>query len=175
MKITTFLRHMLIMEESVSNNKKNYDSVLNEYRIYDEKKIENDKLNYWKEIESLGWYWLTKRGFDNNPNDELASILVEKYNLNEIIELHNFVVTHRIKLQSFLQGYYKSSPKEFKKQVKLSDDGLWDFSSHMVGLGEVMFNYVLDHPDSILELQKDYTENFEYGFDKAIYQIQNKG
>lgn len=161
------------MEESVSNNKKVYESVLNEYKIHDKKKI--DKLNYWKEIESLKWYWLTKKGFNNNSNDELASILVEKYDLNEIIELHNFVVMHRIKLQSFLQGYYKSSPKEFKKQVKLSDDGLWDFSSHMVGLGEVMFNYVLDHPDSILELQKDYTENFEYGFDKAIYQIQNKG
>lgn len=169
MKITMFLKRMLIMEESVLNNKKNYESVLNEY------KINNDKLNYWKEIENLKWYWLTKKGFSNNPNDELASILVEKYNLNEIIELHNFVVMNRIKLQSFLQGYYKSSPKEFKKQVKLSDDGLWDFSSHMVGLGEVMFNYVLDHPDSILELQKDYTENFEYGFDKAIYQIQNKG
>lgn len=174
MKITTFLKHMLIMEESVSNNKNFYESILNEYKINDNKKNDNNKLNYWKEIESLKWYWLTKKGFSTNPNDELAAILLEKYSLNEIVELHNFVVKNRIKLQYFLIGYFKSSPRDFKSQFKLSDDGLWDFSSHMVGLGEVMFNYVLDHPDSVLELQKDYTENFEYGFDKAIYEIQNK-
>lgn len=163
------------MEESVSNSNKIYDTVLKKNNFDENNKIEQKELNCWREIESLKWYWLSSKNRQFNPNDELASILVSKYSLNEIVQLHNFVVMHRIKLQSFLQGYYKSSPQEFRKQVKLSDDGLWDFSSHMVGLGEVMFNYVLDHPDSILELQKDYTENFEYGFDKAIFQIQNKG
>ena len=31
----------------------------------------------------------------------------------------------------------------------------------------------LDNINSIIELQKDYVENFEYGFDKAIYEIEN--
>ena len=126
--------------------------------------------NKWKLIEEIGWYWKAK---EENPNDEVAKYLMENYSTNDIVELKNFVVRHRLKLQGFILGYCKSSPKEFRDRIRLSDDGLWDFSSHIVGLGEVMYNYVIDHPDCIVELQKDYAENFEYGFDKAIYEIEN--
>lgn len=142
-------------------------------------KMENLNLNNntntitpskWKLIEEIGWYWKAK---EETPNDEVAKYLMENYSTNDIVELKNFVVRHRLKLQGFILGYCKSSPKEFRDRIRLSDDGLWDFSSHIVGLGEVMYNYVIDHPDCIIELQKDYVENFEYGFDKAIYEIEN--
>lgn len=129
-----------------------------------------EQFNFWDEINNLGWYWLTKNK-NTNPNDELGVILVERYSLDEIVELHNFVVRQRIQLKAFLEGYYKASSDEFKSKFKLSDDGLWDLCSHVVGLGQVMYDYVMDHPEIVLELQKDYTENFEYGFDKAIYMI----
>lgn len=124
----------------------------------------------WKLIEEIGWYWKAK---EETPNDEVAKYLMENYSTNNIVELKNFVVRNRLKLQGFILGYCKSSPKEFRDRIRLSDDGLWDFSSHIVGLGEVMYNYVIDHPECIVELQKDYVENFEYGFDKAIYEIEN--
>ena len=135
----------------------------------------NDNMNTitpskWKLIEEIGWYWKAK---EETPNDEVAKYLMENYSTNDIVELKNFVVRNRLKLQGFILGYCKSSPKEFRDRIRLSDDGLWDFSSHIVGLGEVMYNYVIDHPDCIVELQKDYVENFEYGFDKAIYEIEN--
>lgn len=135
----------------------------------------NDNMNTitpskWRLIEEIGWYWKAK---EETPNDEVAKYLMENYSTNDIVELKNFVVRNRLKLQGFILGYCKSSPKEFRDRIRLSDDGLWDFSSHIVGLGEVMYNYVIDHPDCIVELQKDYVENFEYGFDKAIYEIEN--
>ena len=75
-------------------------------------------------------------------------------------------------------GIYETNDEEGEYfperwQAWYTDDSLWDFSSHIVGLGEVMYNYVIDHPNCIIELQKDYVENFEYGFDKAIYEIEN--
>lgn len=126
--------------------------------------------NKWKLIEEIGWYWKAK---EENPNDEVAEYLIKNYSTNDIVELKNFVVRNRLKLQGFILGYCKSSPRELRDKIRLSDDGLWDFSSHIVGLGEVMYNYVIDHPECIVELQKDYVENFEYGFDKAIYEIEN--
>lgn len=134
------------------------------------KKINSITPNKWKMIEEIGWYWKAK---EENPNDEVAKYLIENYPTNVIVELKNFVVRKRLKLQGFILGYCKSSPIEFKDKIQLSDDSLWDFSSHIVGLGEVMYNYVIDHPNCIIELQKDYVENFEYGFDKAIYEIEN--
>ena len=142
-------------------------------------KMENLNLNKntntitprkWQLIEEIGWYWKAK---EETPNDKVAKYLMENYSTNDIVELKNFVVRNRLKLQGFILGYCKSSPKEFRDRIHLSDDGLWDFSSHIVGLGEVMYNYVIDHPECIVELQKDYVENFEYGFDKAIYEIEN--
>lgn len=126
--------------------------------------------NKWKLIEEIGWYWKAKK---ENPNDEVAKYLMENYSTNDIVELKNFVVRNRLKLQRFISSYCKSSPIEFNDKIQLSDDDLWDFSSHIVGLGEVIYNYVIDHPYCIIELQKDYVENFEYGFDKAIYEIEN--
>lgn len=126
--------------------------------------------NKWKLIEEIGWYWKAKK---ENHNDEVAKYLMENYSTNDIVELKNFVVRNRLKLQRFISSYCKSSPIEFNDKIQLSDDDLWDFSSHIVGLGEVMYNYVIDHPNCIIELQKDYVENFEYGFDKAIYEIEN--
>lgn len=134
------------------------------------KKINSITPNKWKMIEEIGWYWKAK---EENPNDEVAKYLIENYSTNVIVELKNFVVQKRLKLQGFILSYCKSSSIEFKDKIQLSDDSLWDFSSHIVGLGEVMYNYVIDHPNCIIELQKDYVENFEYGFDKAIYEIEN--
>ena len=56
--------------------------------------------------------------------------------------------------------------------MNLTNDELWDLCAHIVGLGDVMYYYVIDHPDIILMLKDDVRENFEYGFDKAIYELQ---
>lgn len=155
---------------SSNNNDIIVEENCNAYTDFNDKGI----TDYWKEIESLNWYWISKRDSTLNPNDELAEILMDSYDVDEIIEMKNFVVKKRDILKYFLLGYFKSSPSDFKNKIKMSDDGLWDFCAHMVGLGEVMYNYVLDHPDSVVELQKDYIENFEYGFDIALYKLKTE-
>lgn len=153
MKIITALKHILKMEEFALNNNYNFD--------------------YWGMINDINWYNLSKYDNSNSANDEVARFLVDNYTLDEIVSLQNFVVEKREKLKNFILGYLKASPKEFRNKVNLSDDRLWDFCSHMVGLGEVMYNYVLDHPTIIVELQKDFLENFEYGFTAAVFEKQN--
>lgn len=128
--------------------------------------------NLWKELESLEWYEKVKR-YGNNANDKIAEILKSKYFLDEIITLKNFAVEKRKALYHTLNGYLKASPQCVKKEFLLSDDGFWDFTAHVVGMGEVMYTYVYDHPEVVLLMQKDYQENFEYGFDVAIYDINN--
>ena len=136
---------------------------LNENNVYAPKSM-------WEKVNELGWYWKSK---NETANDDLANELLARYNdVNDIAELHNFVVDNRTYLQGVITGYYKASPQEVRDQLNLSDDGLWDLCSHIVGLGDVMYHYVIDHLDIVLELQKDYRENFEYGFDKAIFELQ---
>lgn len=126
----------------------------------------------WDKVNELGWYWKAK---NESANDDLADELLARYNdVNDIVELQNFVVNCRTYIQGLITGYYKASPKDIREKLNMSDDGLWDLCSHIVGLGDVMYYYTIDHLDIVLELQKDVRENFEYGFDKAIYELQYK-
>ena len=142
----------------------------------------NEEERHWGEIEFLDWYGLCKQ-YGYNANDKLGEKLVELYgdintdeydSVSVISKLHNFVVGKRQKLQDFLRGYMKASPRSFTDKIKLGDDGFWDLCSHIVGLGKFMYNFVYEHPDIILYLQYIKQENFEYGFDKAILDIQTK-
>lgn len=136
--------------------------------------MENCKLNNkWNEIQNLNWYDLAKSHKTKNANASLARILMSKYTTEEIAELLNFVIDKRRKMCDFI--YQWLDENNIKGNVfRRSDDGIWDLSSHIVGLGYSMYETVLKHPTILLELQNDYVENFEYGFDEAIYKMANK-
>ncbi len=48
----------------------------------------------------------------------------------------------------------------------VSDDGFWDLTAHIVGLGENVYRLVLNYPEiaKMMADERDYTENFEYIF-----------
>lgn len=139
-------------------------------------KNEKDKLynlylserEMWRKIEDLNWYDISKNAKD--PNEEICKTLLKTYpKISDIEMLYNFVLEKRKKLLNYLNGYLKASPQHFKRSIILSDDGMWDFASHIIGLGEVMFKYVYDNPNVIIVMQEHKKENFEYGFNKAIH------
>ena len=132
------------------------------------------KLNYnlWQNLEGIKWYEKSKK-YGKDANEKVAEHLKENYLLDDVIVLKNFAVEKRKALQHTLIGYFKASPTCVRKEFTLSDDGLWDLTAHIVGMGEVMYTYVYDHPEIVLLMQKDYQENFEYGFDVAIYDLNN--
>lgn len=138
-----------------------------EQNLYDESLM-------WSMVEDIDWYTKSKHHNRDTANDEVSEFLQENYSLDEVIKLENFVVGKREKLKGFINGYLTASPSEIKKNFKLSDDGFWDLCSHIVGLGRVMYSYVIEHPYMIFELQKDFVENFEYGFTAAVYEMQNE-
>lgn len=128
----------------------------------------------WGMIEDINWYTKSKHHNRDTANDEVKEFLVENYTIDEIIELENFVVERREKLKGFVIGFIAATPTELKSNFKLDDDGIWDLCSHIIGMGRVMYSYVIDHPYMIFELQKDFVENFEYGFTAAVYELSDK-
>lgn len=122
----------------------------------------NKNLN-WKLIEEINWGRLTQK-FPQKPYDKVGDYCVENFTLREIILLQNFVVEKRRELQEKLQTHIKG----------IGDDSFWDLCSHIVGLGESVYNLCLKYPKIAEILIQDKVENFEYGFTKAIYDIQEK-
>lgn len=122
----------------------------------------NKNLN-WKLIEEINWGNLTKK-FPQKPYDKVGDYCVENFTLRETILLQNFVVEKRRELQEKLQTHIKG----------IGDDSFWDLCSHIVGLGESVYNLCLKYPKIAEILIQDKVENFEYGFTKAIYDIQEK-
>ena len=135
------MKRLELDNNNLNNNQVN---ILNE--------TNNDK---WDIISKLKWYWVAKES--PTPTETMGDIILKEYpSINEISNIKNFVVQQREKLQNMLNGYYMASPQFFKRQWNLDNEALFDFCGHIVGLGEVMYQYVYDHPDTVLMLQNDY-------------------
>lgn len=164
MKITHSMQDMK-MNELLSNNIVNVPFVSN---------INVTENYYWNIIEDIKWYYLS-RDYGYEANDKVAEYLIErKYSVEEIANLHNFIVNQREIIKNFIHAFLRGCPKHEKEMYKLGDDGTWDLSSHIVGMGKQMMDLVLGNPELIFTLQKIKVENFEYGFDKAIYELNEK-
>ena len=100
--------------------------------------------------------------YDERPYDKVGEFCVNNYSLKETILLQNFVVEKRKELQNKLRDKIKN----------ISDDGFWDLCSHIVGLGESMYDLCIKYPEIAQILINDKKENFEYGFTKAVYELQ---
>ncbi len=120
----------------------------------------NKNLN-WKLIEDINWGYLIKQ-FPQRPYDYVGEFCTENYTLRETILLQNFVVEKRKELQKALKDKIKD----------IGDDSFWDLCSHIVGLGESVYNLCLKYPEIARILVDDKVENFEYGFTKAVYDLQ---
>jgi hypothetical protein len=145
------------------------DMKMNTLRLDNLKEQIDFERQCWEHIDKIRWYFLSKY-YGKEANDLVAKYCIENLTLEEIPKLHNFIVNKRENISNFLNGYLKGMAKDANK-LTLSDDGFWDLCSHIVGLGEVMYEYVKTNPDVIFHLQKFKQENFEYGFDRAIYEL----
>ena len=129
----------------------------------DRLKLNDNKKLPWRFIEDINWNYLSKT-FPNQPYDKVGEYCKQHYTLNEVILLHNFIVEKRQNLQDNLRQYIKGC----------GDDSFWDLCSHIVGLGESTYDLCLKHPEiaQVMADNKEYVENFEYGFTKATYDLQ---
>ena len=141
-------------------------------------KLELDNVNnnnyFWRQIDHIRWYYLAN-DFGREANDAVSEYLLKNYdNVNDIIELHNFIVEQREVVKNYICGFLRGCPSYKKSNYRLSDDGTWDLASHIVGMGKVTMDLVFRKPEIIFILQDIKVENFEYGFDRAIFEFSNK-
>ena len=122
------------------------------------------KNKYWKIIKSLRW---VKDGNYTRISKELLS----KYSLEEISKLQKFVREKRDKLCKKLNKYALS--KGDIDYYDVSDDGFWDLTAHIVGLGQNEFEKVMKNPELARKraLNGDYEENFEYIFNLSELEL----
>ncbi len=132
--------------------------------------IKNDNY-FWKQIDEIKWFYLAN-DFHKESNDAVSEYLLKKYNnINDIIELQNFVVKQREIVKNYIYGFLRGCPSYVKCKYKLDDDGTWDLASHIVGMGKVTMDLMFRKPEMIFILQDIVVENFEYGFDRAIFEL----
>ena len=133
-----------------------------------------DDNYFWKQIDELKWYYLSK-DYGYESNDALAEALMKMFsNINDVVSLQNFVVKQREIVKNYICGFLRGCPSYQKAKYKLSDDGTWDLASHIVGMGKVTMDLVFRKPEIIFILQDIRVENFEYGFDRAIYEMNKE-
>jgi hypothetical protein len=135
---------------------------------------QNNKNNeyYWNQINNLKWFYLAN-DYKNEANDVLSEFLVKNYTIEDIIELQNFIVKQREIVKNYILGFLRGCPSYEKAKYKLNSDGTWDLASHIVGMGKVTMDLIFRKPEIIFILQDIKVENFEYGFDSAIYELKN--
>ena len=141
----------------MSNNNLN-DLLLNE---------NNNSLSEWEMIESLGWYWASQK---DDCDYQIANILLEKYDYDDILNLRNFVTWQREQLYQRIMGYILCNFMDDTYPLNMT---IFTLASNIVGMGEVMYNYLLDNPDRYADFLEDFQDiemSFEDCFDVAIFE-----
>ena len=125
-------------------------------------KYTEDEL--WEIVEDLEW---KNAKSQKRYHITISKKLIKKY-FYDIEEIQIFVRSKRKQIKDFLKEWQNEQNSRFNNHYHLgSDDGFWDLTAHIVGLGKKVYNSVLIHPKkaSDMALEHNYVENFEYSFE----------
>ena len=112
----------------------------------------------WDIIFDIGW------GIKTVDYKLLKKYLLDNYSDKEIKRIKEFAIFKRRELKVVLNkfendigvpGYYA-----------VGDDGFWDLTAHIVGLGKVRYESVMKDPSiaRLMSINNMFKENFEYSF-----------
>lgn len=129
------------------------------------KKILEQKKKYyiqemWDRFDYIGW------GIKSKDHKSLRKKIREEFSEKDIKKMKSFSVYQRKKLAEVLTKYEKDN--NLSNYYAVSDDGFWDLTAHIVGLGQLWYKRVLNDPEIAREISinRMYEENFEYIFCK---------
>ncbi len=114
--------------------------------------IDVDK-DFWKIVELIGWG--TYSTDDKTIRIQLAKIFTHK----QIDRLSKIARNYRLKLMSEV---YSRDDGDNLIGMDRSDDGMWDWGAHIVGMGKETYDAATKDPLSFKDV--DDEENFEYCF-----------
>jgi len=117
---------------------------------------------FWEMIEKIGWSNSTERYLYEKKGEWLR----ENYTPQEIGQLQAFVRVKKQILKKRLNEFSDDTKAGRKCYYGVSDDGFWDLTTHIIGLGKEEYYKTLDNPLLAKERadKRDYKENFEYIF-----------
>lgn len=168
------------LEEELNNYKpfeQNDDYEFNDSMTNVIEKLENEyengkqEENYWEIINDINWQSVMK-DTEENPNNHVKNYLIGFMDVDFVSDFKNFVVDRRKEIQETYKEYHE---KTLGHSINFSDDSFWDVTASIVGMGESAYNMAIDTPSFVdfVYNSQNYHENFEYGFDAAIYEIQD--
>lgn len=122
----------------------------------------------WNEILKTCWQDIVLQHGRESSNYLCNKLIDDKYSINDLVTLKNFIAERRESLKNTIKSYVKNSSRDERKTFKLSEDELECFSAHIVGMGKSFYDFIYLNPDVAFSLQNKQMENFEDSFDKAI-------
>ena len=103
--------------------------------------------DFWKIVEIINW--------NESKNYKKHSNRLNNYfNREDLDSLRN----KSKQMQAIL------SIKIRNINTGLGDDGYWDLTSHIVGLGYNVYQSIIENPEKILDYKNTVFENFDYCF-----------
>lgn len=108
----------------------------------------------WSIIDAIGWGTIT------TDYDSIKLALSKVYNKRKIESIGNRVRKIRKHLASSITDY--EAKNQIENLFNEGDDGFWDVTAHIVGLGKDAYNRAMKDPSQFVG--GDYEENFEYSF-----------
>lgn len=114
----------------------------------------NQDKSFWGIVKAIGW--------DSFTTDYkiIREALKMNYTPEEIRQLKTTAVIYRKRLQEQVKRY--EAENNITNLYGTGDDGFWDYTAHIVGMGEIFYDNAMTHPEKVIDL--DYAENFEYSF-----------
>jgi hypothetical protein len=121
---------------------------------------EQDK-KFWPIVDKISW-----DGRTHHELEECQSLLRGLLSIGEIKEMEDWYNEKRGKLCRKLEKYAKEKCGYKHGYYPVSDDGYWDLTAHIVGLGEKRYKENLKNPELAKERaeKREYLENFGYCF-----------
>ena len=122
------------------------------------KKYHEDKM--WAMIFDIGW------GIKSLDYKFIRKNLLDRYLDKDLLRLKEFVKYKRKELCKILTEY--EIKIRIKNYFRVSDDGFWDLTAHIVGLGKERYDSIIENPEIAQEISINYMykENFQYIFNK---------
>lgn len=136
----------------------------------------NSKEYYWNIITELDWKNVPINSGGTCDYLKLTKKLINKYPLNIIDDLREFVKEKR-KILCDKLNEYSISKIGTVNYYGIGDDSFWDLTAHITGCGHKIYNKILENPEEAKIMAKNYNyiENFQYVFgESAIETILNE-
>ena len=113
-----------------------------------------DEITFWALLEEIGW------GRKTLDYKEISKYLTRNYSPSYIKLMKQEAVEKRNNLSKIMTQLAIDVNGTEGGYWNTGDDGFWDLTAHIVGLGEKMYNFICENP--IYAKTIKYKENFEY-------------